>query len=546
MPPTRGRPLSPALSPDQVPTTPPTFALPKYSFALHERLVNSVSAPQRPGIEQAYGQIINVLRQYGAHAVVQATLDEMWRDHENKLEFVQRLPWLQLLLVKWALQDKRVQLTFGPKYNRYTPELHQELVNKLWNIEQVKGPGASSQGEIWRVLRRTMHVQSEFQRSMSWSFLRWPALIARLPKVHGARQLFAEAMGMQPETYADLAIADFLLCHDGARYIDAASLRPLALHYGGALEQFFSLFVRSLGELRDELQTDPAWRTRGMAELHEFPYVHRFPLLALDDGHIQLWHPLIFARGLENAVHLRLSAMEQKYTDSYSKIFESYVTELASQNYQQGVPEADYRERCGSSGKAVEIAIPFGTCNLFIEAKLSMFHDDVILEDDPTKLRHKTRRVREAIEQGRGVAHSVRQVVSPLHDSFSNAKQDFLIVVTSRDLLLTSGDSMQRLMPNEALFDNMNYQDARLPLNNIFIVDIADYERVMSAVSERKVDLPQLLARAATANLSVTDGRLQLSEHIDWSGIQRPDIPLISAASEAARERVIRALATLR
>lgn len=505
-------------------------------------MVRSAAVPLRPGIDQAYGEIINVLRQYGAHAVVKVTLDEMWRKQENKLEFVQRLPWLQLLLVKWALQDKRVGLTFGPRYKRYTPELHQELVNKLWNIEHREGSHAAPSGAIWRLMRRIMNVQFDFQKQISWSFLRWPALIARLPKSHGARVLFNEAMGMQPETYSDLAIAMFSFFHDGERYLDASSLRPLARRYGSDLEKFFALFVRSLGGLRDELQADPARRTRGMAELHEFPYLQRFPLLSLGDGRMQLWHPLVFARGLENAVHLRLSALEQAYTESYSKIFESYVTELAARSFPQGISEAAYRQHCGPLGKAVEMAIPFGSCNVFIEAKLSLFHDDVILEDDPVVLRHKTLRVRTAIEQGLGVAHSVRQTSSPIHRNFSGAQQDYLIVVTSRDLLLVSGDAMQRLMPDTVLFSDGNSEAACMPLNQIFILDITDYERVMCAVAEGNVNLPDLLKRAAAANLNMVDGRLQLSEHIDWTGVPRPDIPLVSAAAAIARENVLEAL----
>ncbi|MBW8470736.1 MAG: hypothetical protein K0M67_20895 [Thiobacillus sp.] len=507
-------------------------------------MARSVAASKRPGIEQAYGEIINVLRQYGAHSVVQVTLDEMWRKHEDKLEFVKRLPWLQLLLVKWALQDKRVGLTFGPQYKRYTPEQHLALVNKLWDIDYRDKSSAAHAGAIWRLMRRIMNVQFDFQKQLTWSFLRWPALIARLPRSHRARELFAQAMGMQPETYADLAMAVFSVLHDDKRYLDAASLRPLTLNYGNDLEKFLALFVRSLGELRDELQTDPARRTRGMAELHEFPYLQRFPLLALGDGRLQLWHPLVFARGLENAVHLRLSAMEQAYTESYSKIFESYVTELAMNSCPQGIPETAYRQRCGPLGKAVEVAIPFGSCNVFIEAKLSLFHDDVILEDDPTVLKHKTQRVRTAIEQGRGIAHSVRQAGSPVHPEFSGAQQDYLIVVTSRDLLLVSGDSMQRLMPDTTLFPIECAPDARMPLNQIFILDISDYEQVMCTVAEGKVNLPDLLERASTANLNMVDGRLQLSEHIDWAEVSRPDIPLISGATADAHKRVSLALGT--
>ena len=64
------------------------------------------------------------------------------------------------------------------------------------------------------------------------------------------------------------------------------------------------------------------------------------------------------------------------------------------------------------------------------------------------------KRVREAILQGLQVAHSVRQPESPLHRDFAGAEKDFLMVITSRDLLLVSGEATQRLMPDSPLFSS--------------------------------------------------------------------------------------------
>jgi hypothetical protein len=74
------------------------------------------------------------------------------------------------------------------------------------------------------------------------------------------------------------------------------------------------------------------------------------------------------------------------------------------------------------------------------------------------------------------------------------------------------------------------------------MVDITDYERIMCAVAEGKVDLAELLQRAAIANQSDVDARIELGLHIDWEGLARPDIPLVSAAAADARHRLIKNL----
>lgn len=94
-------------------------------------------------------------------------------------------------------------------------------------------------------------------------------------------------------------------------------------------------------------------------------------------------------------------------------------------------------------------------------------------------------------------------------------------------------------MPDIPLFSSDMPGAERVPLNQIFVVDIADYERIMCAVTEGKVDLADLLQRAATANQNAVDGRLVLSQHIDWKGAERPDIPVLSAAATDARRRLI-------
>jgi hypothetical protein len=94
-------------------------------------------------------------------------------------------------------------------------------------------------------------------------------------------------------------------------------------------------------------------------------------------------------------------------------------------------------------------------------------------------------------------------------------------------------------MPDAPLFSSETPGAERMTLNQIFVVDITDYELIMCAVAEGKVDLAELLQHAAIANKNHVDGRLQLSQHIDWKGIERPDIPVVSAAATDARRRLI-------
>ncbi|MDZ4101825.1 MAG: hypothetical protein U1E12_09135 [Hydrogenophaga sp.] len=119
-----------------MPTTPSKSTLPVYASTLIARMAQSVAPVHRPGIKLVYDEVMKVLRRHGAHAVVKVALAELWKEHKNHLEMVKSVPWLHLLVVKWALQVTRVPLVFAPHYQPYTTWQHATLVQKLWNISQ--------------------------------------------------------------------------------------------------------------------------------------------------------------------------------------------------------------------------------------------------------------------------------------------------------------------------------------------------------------------------------------------------------------------------
>lgn len=512
----------------------------RYKASPVEQLVGRLPVSNRLGLDEIYRNAINVMRAHSANAVIRIALEQIQANPEDPQSVLESLPWLHLLLVKWALQDNRVPLLLGAGQQRYDSRRHNDLVRKIWLFDSHSDDMHLSNDKIMRMLRRVMHMQSDVQRYSDASFLRWPALLQRLPSGHKANKLFEEAMGMPPSTYSDLSTVIFAtaLQSSSAPLLDPRPLRTLLPVYGNSLEHYLSLFTRTTAQLRFELQKDAALKIRGINELYEFPYLHRFPLLDLEDGNLYVWHPLVFSRGIENGVHNKLTQFGQRYTESYSLIFQDYVTDLALKALPNAITEENYKRMCGDHSSVVEAAINLGSCNLFIEAKMSLFHDDVILTDDPLVLSHKTERVRKAIAQGMNVSRAVRCPDSPFHQSFGAAACDYMLVVTSRDLMLITGERLQQLMPGHSVMPSGIEVAEHLPLHNVFIVDILDYELIMAGIAAGKVDLPGLLERAALANRSHVTGRIHLREHLNPSEQTHRIAPLLEAEFDSAKRRV--------
>jgi len=490
------------------------------------------------GIEEAYRVIRNRLRKYSGSSIIDAALHILWNPPADRLEELRSAPWLTLLIVKWALQDSLVNLRIGPPISM--DEMNR-IRQELWDMPE-KVRDETAQKNIFLMLRKLMHAQVEFQRPESRGFMRWPALYARIPDNRKERGQFRDAFGMEPDVFMVLSSALYAAVLDGNLPFRRDWMLPLRETYGTSVDRIYEIFSRDIASLRDELRKDAAQRVRGMAELYEFPYVKRFPMVQLRDGSVHCWHRLVFARGVEEIVHLRLSELYgEEYTRSFSRVFEDYVTELATESGVSLMTEAVYKEIAGGHAPAVEALVDGDDdCNILIEAKMSLFADDVLLQDNPLVAHRKTKRVRDAITQGWKVGALIRD--NPVFGERFRKRQDFLLVVTSRELYVGGGEMLQRLFPPDE-FGYPNEDAAhRLPLSNVFVMGIEEFERLIGCVSAGEVELPDLLREAALANQDGSTSRMFFSDFLKGYAKEWTLPAVLAKAQDEVQEKISEAL----
>jgi hypothetical protein len=505
-----------------------------YRQPLLYRLVSRVAEKPRKDIEETYRGVVNRLRRHSAESVVEQALAMLWNPPGAKLDELRTAPWLTLLLVKWALQDRTVALRVG---NSISQQELDQLRQQLWDVPALNKGRAESKN-IHLMLRSLIYVQVEFQRRENWGFMRWPALYAKLQPEHACRRQFRLSMGMEPDAYIDLTFALFAAVIDRKMPLSANYFAPLRAHYGEAVDRVVSLFVRDLIELREDLQSDAAYRIRGHHELYEFPYLKRFPLVRLKDGSIHCWHPLVFARGLEDAVHLRLSDdYGEDYTQSFSRVFEDYVKELAQESGLDVLVEERYKEAIGHDAPAVEAVIVGQGCNILVEAKMSLFGDEVLLQDNQETIFFKTKRVRDGIKQGWKVGKVLRSTPAAFGSRF-DVEQDYMMVVTNRELLLGGGEFLRRLY-SQGVFEYPDDEaQRRMPLTNVFILSIEDFERLMTCVAVGEVNLTNVLRDAALANQDPTTARMFFTDFLREHAKNFPLPSLLENARDSSFRRV--------
>lgn len=483
--------------------------------------------------------VTNYLEQFSAASVVDAVLAMLRSAPTEPHKALGEFPWLLMLIAKWALQSPNATLSVGRKA---TIEDLKNMRGMLWNgggsAHLERKDRAGGEINVFLMMRGLLYSQREFQREQIWGLFRSSGLIARLPTGHICRTLYQEAIGMEPVVFIDLGIALLYSTKEGAPgTVDPSLLAMLAPAYQKEIAVFLNLLSRSLPDLRLALRELPPAKGSRSRELYEFPYFKRYPLIQTRRGGYTLWHRSVLDRCLDEIVHLRLAQFGERYTNSFSRVFESYVVELAVATGLPAMNEQEFWDRCGGRQKvnAVEVILSSGSSKVLIEAKMGLFHEDVLLQETEKGVRDKAPAVLKAVRQGRSVSH---RLVTEAASGSDEDGQHFLIVVTSRDLLIGTGLMLEAICGAASVEPDPEFANHRLPLSNVFVLPIIEYEQLMECVATGRIDLFEVMREAAAKCVSLSDSRYEFSDFYRFRVGEIPMPRLIDGVRAAALERM--------
>lgn len=497
--------------------------------------------PQLPWAD-ALETVLAHLRKFSAASVVDAVLEVMRSAPPNRLEALGQFPWLLMLIAKWALQDK-APLRVGAKL----PAVH---LNDLRNLLWAGGGQAHLErkvrlGEInaMIMMRQILHCQLPFQQEDIWGLFRSSGLIDRLPAGHACRKQYIEVMGMEPIDFVMLGCVIVVAAKSSVPgTLDASMLKLLEPTHGKQVKAFLDLLAPSLPDLRNQVRKLPPAKGTRSRELYEFPAFKRYPLLRRRDGSLGMWHMSVVDRCVDEIVHLRLAQFGERYTQPFSRVFEDYVVELARATDILAMSEDEYWERYGKKAKAVDVILSSGPDLVLIEAKMGLFHEDVLLQETEKGVRDQTPHLLRALNQGYAVSHLLASKNAEGKPASDGAH--YLIVVTSRDLLIGSGLMLAEICGPGSADSPVELDQQRLALNRVFVMPILEYERLMEAVATGAVELFDVLRTAAAACENLGGSRYQFHDYYRAKVAKFPMPRLINAVRMEAIAQMAKAFGT--
>ena len=493
---------------------------------------------QAVDVDVTYREVRNKLRQYSLHSILDAALILLNRKLNSLGDEVQSAPWLILLMVKWALQDKMVNENLG---RRITPNEFIAIQQRLWNME--RGNGGPMTTNIFRFIRSLSYVQVQFQRGETFEFARWPAILSRLSPQHALRKQFEAEFGLTPDDFLDLTLAVYGPVVNREGPLAPAYFTALRARYGEKIDTILGLFSRDVPSLREQLSAEAVKNRHSTQAVLEIPVFSRFPLVRGLNGLYHCWHRKVFARGVEEFIHNKLSLGGQPYSRSYSEIFEDYVVDLAKGTGLLRIDEKGYWRLVGKDKHAVEAILRDEDCNIFVEAKFGLYQDEYITLDDPEQAWRNLKRFREAAEKGAAVSDRLASV--PELQDLADRRQDFLLIVTNRQLYIPTGRQVEEISSERTQVVDERARlvmSAKLPVENVFILSLDEFERLMTAVTDKRIRLSEILPKLAELVTDPAHWRMDFGQMMGEFGGMRGFAPLIEQAIEASMARLAAAL----
>ncbi|TXT21546.1 MAG: hypothetical protein FD134_2673 [Gallionellaceae bacterium] len=486
----------------------------------------------------AYKEWRNRARKYRPQTVVRIAMQFLGEPTASKFEDLQRAPWQVLLLVKWICQDKLANDLSGEDIPQAA---FNDLRQKLWELPERVNLGIRDTLPGQLFFRQLIHPQIGFQRHLSRGFVREAALLAQQSEKHPLRSLFEAKVGISVLDFLDISTATYAAILDGKRKLDIGWFFPLRNVYGdSAIDAFISCISRTYPQAVEFCRALPRADTKVASEFYEFPVFSRYPFLRTGNM-LECWHPAVFYRGIEGLVHSILSEEGKNYIDCFSKLFEVHVVTEAQK---LGVPfldEAALRTLVPSEIKVPDGLLSFPNCNIFIESKAGLFDESVMTVGHSEIFANKTKALRTAIKQGMSASAGLRSE-KRAPSQVLDANRDYLLIVTNKELSAGRGTALLSMYPPDTFNNHTSELTQFLPLSNIYVLSIEDFERLISGVSSTEFSMPSFLDNSVEADKNADSAVHFFEQHLDRLKVPRKYSELVENALSDITTRLGRAL----
>ncbi len=386
-------------------------------------------------------------------------------------------------------------------------------MNRMISLQNhTKGPTDCQTATAW--LRRISYQQFPYQSRISRVDIGWQLMLFG-EKGEAARlgQHLADAGGIQIRDFIMLCMA--LITHLFTTREFSFSLswfHPLrAILTSGAIERFIENLTctgpfegpthESGYYEKSQLFRKPFIRTTTPNGMTAYEYLH--------EAHV--------GEALSDFVYDTLKSIDaNKFMGEFGNCFSKYLENYLSEAVEHLATESDLKQRYHLGGsKVVDFMVREEDQTILIEAKAIEANPTMRSTASGNILGQRLRdTILKAINQARRTAEGVVLNERELHNEF------FLIVVTYKQLYLATGEIIRECIDPQIIekFEDESGGLQLLPFENIFVLSVNEFERLITAVGQKRTTITAFLKEVRDRQKAGAQRRFVIGQHLDELG----------------------------
>ena len=496
----------------------------------------------------AYKAVRNKIRRFDPVLLTEAALDHLHAPFNAELDYLQRKPWLIMLVVKWALIDELAPVAGRPKPSER--QLRDIIATADAAGNRTRLP--HEYDDLSLFMRAIAYQQFLYQRRGS------PIVIARqslyfagLKDDHYIPRTFHALTGMRLTRFLTLSHALYIAFSEtkGRRFVDAGWFSYMVPEFAPEeIERFLGLLSTSLPDMRLKFAaTDAAIRESGKAPRSAAEYFEQSafvdrPLIRHRQGY-ECTDVHLLDRCLGRFVYSRLRENgTQPFMSSFGPLFERAVGEAIGY---MSLPYRTEKEIAAliprkQKPSLIDFVVDDGHARIFIDAKgIDIHYRGKVTESMAELATALETSLIKAISQ----AASTRQALDSLGLSVADSSNrgDYLVVVTQGEFYVTNGVALANAIGPNAIAAILQAQSDsdNIALERMYFMTIHEFERLTAAVQAGRFGFVEALEHARLADGDVTTRRMMFEQHLsDW-GVQNmaPDYLVAESLRELEHMR---------
>lgn len=467
----------------------------------------------RTSFLQAYKGIRNRLRKLHPESVVLTILKQLHTPTNSKFDDLKRIPWHLLLIVKWTCQDSMA----GKQSKELATHMDiDELKQTIWDLPENTSKTDLEKTPIRLFMRRVLRVQAAFQKGATLGAFRESAILMNQQSNSSLVKMFTKETGLTPQEYLDFTILAYAAVSTGNQSLHPDYFKQLLnLYDSDKLIAYLDCMSADFAKLTKYVRSLPDANKKVYSEIFEFPVLSRYPFYKHQNMYL-CWHPAVFMRGAEGLVHAALSKYGQAYIDRYSRAFEKHIVATTRHCVQEFLDETEISKLLPKNSKVVDGLISFAGMNIYVEVKAGLYNESLMTSGERRTFAHKTKSLITAIHQAWEVSSNLR-VEKKAPDQILNSESEFLLIVTNRELTAGTGKKLSQIYPEETLQTPDSSVSDRLPLENIYVVSVEDFERLIMSAKNNDIDLPKFLNKCKVHDSKPDTMVFYMQQHLEQS-----------------------------